>query len=62
MKSTIDGKRRQKGVKNKVKLPIFYNDVYKHLINGTKYGPIGKGVLRVSIKKTREIKNQILKM
>ena len=32
MKSTIDGKRVQKGFKNGVKMPIFYNNVYKHLI------------------------------
>ena len=38
MKSTIDGKRRQKGVKNGAKMPISYDNVYKTPYNGTKAG------------------------
>ena len=38
MKNTIDGKRSQKGVKNAVKMPIFYNNGYKTPYNGTKPG------------------------
>ena len=32
MKSTIGEKGDQKGIKNVVKMPIFYNNVYKHLM------------------------------
>ena len=37
----MDGKRGQKGVKNGVKMPIFYNNVYKTPYNGTKPGFMG---------------------
>ena len=51
MKSIIDGKRGQKGVTNGVKMPIFYNNVYKTAYNGTKPGVIRKILFQATNRK-----------
>ena len=54
MKSRIDGKRGQKGVKNGLKMPFSKNNVYKHLIS------VQNMVLSGKYHSRRQIKRYIL--